>query len=415
VVEEPNFTLTFLTEDAKRKQIAEDYWAGRRKGYSWIWTETVSTIAARYGMPKHLLPAAVREIAKAFDTRVKCSECSAAYELTSRSALTTKHWGSFVCARCQEERVRAEQQKRREEGAQLAAWQRATIAELSSRAGARDYDSISYAEAVVLYAIALASDETYESGILGNAGQLHLCPSDGLTRQLLGHLFRKGLLQFSPDTPTSAVEPGEGGVFSYYPFEVRWRVSPAANGATFPQVFERLGRIIDLRQKHAGYEHSVLDLWRDLAFDDAVTFLRLEIVQYRCFSEYRRGPKTDEAVQHALKNFAIPQVRRIIKSVVKEAAAYSTHRGYDSRHAQNTIPGGIIRYVDRALSDHWKVHPLVYDWQKEEALLWTVLYDRVLAVGSHGFNTLSENMLQALLSSQAADQTSSSSGNNTIQ
>ena len=65
MVEEPNFTLTFLTEDAKRKQIAEDYWAGRRKGYSWIWTETVSTIAARYGMPKHLLPAAVREIAKA--------------------------------------------------------------------------------------------------------------------------------------------------------------------------------------------------------------------------------------------------------------------------------------------------------------------------------------------------------------
>jgi DNA-directed RNA polymerase subunit RPC12/RpoP len=265
VVEEPNFTLTFLTEDAKRKRIAEEYWAGRREGYSWKWTETVSTIAARYGMQKHLLPAAVREIAKAFDARVKCSECSAPYELTSRSALTTKHWGSYVCSRCREERIRGEQQKRREEEAQSTAQRRAIIAAVSKRGGTGDYDSISYADAVVLYAIALGSDEVYESGVLENAGQLHLCPSEDLTRQLVGHLFRKGLLQFSPDTPTSAVEPGEGGVFSYYPFDVRWRVSPAANGATFPQVFERLGRIIDLRHKYPGYEHSVLDLWWNLA------------------------------------------------------------------------------------------------------------------------------------------------------
>ncbi len=40
MVEEPNFTLTFLTEDAKTKRIAEDYWAGRREGYRWKWTET---------------------------------------------------------------------------------------------------------------------------------------------------------------------------------------------------------------------------------------------------------------------------------------------------------------------------------------------------------------------------------------
>jgi hypothetical protein len=130
------------------------------------------------------------------------------------------------------------------------------------------------------------------------------------------------------------------------------------------------------------------------------------MAQYRCFSEYRRGPKSDEAVQHAVKNFAIPQVRRIIKSVVKEAAAYSTRSSYDRGHAQNTIPGGVIRYVDRALSDHWTVYPLLYDWQKEEALLWTVLYDRVLALGFHGFTTAAGNTLEAQLSPQSGDQTS---------
>jgi hypothetical protein len=100
-------------------------------------------------------------------------------------------------------------------------------------------------------------------------------------------------------------------------------------------------------------------------------------------------------VLHALEHFSIPKVRREITNVVKNAAALSRHRDYVKRHALNTIPGTLINYVDRAVSEGWQVSPILHNWQNEEPILLTVLFNRVLRTGLPGFKTLSNSLLKA--------------------
>jgi len=274
----------------------------------------------------------------------------------------------------------------------LAENQGAVVAEVSSRVHLIEYTSIEYFDAVVLYAIMLASDEACEKGAFDDAYRLHLCPGENLTRELLNRLFSKNILQFSPDTPPAAIVLNEDERWRYKPYEVRWRISPDAGGATFPQIFAEIGNLIDLRSEHPSYEQCVADLWWSVGFNDALNFLNQEIATYR-ISDYRKGPKTDEALRYALERFSIPQVRRQIRSVVKNAAELSVSRDFNRRHALNTIPGNLISYVDRALSEHWTVHPVFSDWQNDEPVLTTVLFDRVLGSGLTGFRSTNGAML----------------------
>jgi hypothetical protein len=53
----------------------------------------------------------------------------------------------------------------------------------------------------------------------------------------------------------------------------------------------------------------------------------------------------------------------------------------------------LISYVDRALSEQWTVYPLLTDWQNEEPLLTTVLFDRALGSGLTGFKSTTGAMV----------------------
>ncbi len=66
VAEEAKVTLTFVTQYVHKKRVAEDYWEGRREGGSSRWTETVTIIADRCGIPKHRLPAALLLLRRRF-------------------------------------------------------------------------------------------------------------------------------------------------------------------------------------------------------------------------------------------------------------------------------------------------------------------------------------------------------------
>jgi hypothetical protein len=57
VTEEAKVTLTFVTQYVHKKRLPGEYWEGRREGGSSRWTETVTIIADRHGIPKHRLPA----------------------------------------------------------------------------------------------------------------------------------------------------------------------------------------------------------------------------------------------------------------------------------------------------------------------------------------------------------------------
>jgi hypothetical protein len=393
------YVLSFLTADEAGIRLARDYWSGYDDGGKWTWAETVQSIADRSDIPKHLVPATVRRHARALHPNLRCSECSEPIEIECRSSWWAHASGTFACSKCQTEllrlekqKVQLEEQKHREQEFVLTAQQAAIVHRESSRNSAVDCGTIDYLDAVLLFAIMLASDSACEIGRFDGIHNFHLCASNKLTGDILNRLLTARLLQLSPDTPPDALVLGKAGAWSYYPQKVKWCVSPDANGDPYPKLFAKIGRLIDVREQHPQYEECVKDLWWLLGFDDALSFLDQEVATYR-ISNYRRGPKTEEAVRYALQRLPIPQVRRVIRNVVKNAAALSVRGDFSGRHAMNTIPGGVISYVDRASSEKWTIYPVLKTWNIEEPVLTTVLFDRVMDSGAIGFKGTTGEML----------------------
>jgi hypothetical protein len=313
-------------------------------------------------------------------------------ELSSRSSFGNKLYGDFICTRCLQARNQARLERQEEEERKRFAPHREHIKTISRRNETFDYDKIAYVEAVIAFSIMLASDEACEAGSIKQSERLHLCESSSLSGKLLARLFNVGVLRVDNDTGPHAVVIGEGGAWSYYPHMVNWRFSSDVEGRSFPQVLKQLGEIIDQRESDQDYGDAVVELWKMLAYDDALSHLTNEVDSY-CLPDIRVGPKTDEAIWHALEHFSIPQVRREITNVVKNAAALSQRRDFARRHAVNTIPGTLISYVDRAISEGWQISPQLRNWQNEEPVLLTVLFNRVLGTGLPGFKTLSNSLL----------------------
>ncbi|QHN03492.1 hypothetical protein FTO74_09020 [Granulicella sp. WH15] len=384
--------LCFAETYPEYRQLAIDYWSCSDVGGRLKWNASVEELSRQHNLSKTDVPKLAKLAAMAVRFTRRCIGCNSPQEISSRSAMTTAAYGDHCCNACLRIRNQARLQQQQEEERQRFAAQRAVIAEISQRNKTFPYDDIRYTDAVIAFSIMLASDEACEAGTFQQSENLYLCASSSLSGKLLSRLFKAGILSIDGETSPQAIEIGEGDEWSYFPHKVNWRFAPDSGGRSFPAVMTLLGKIVDAREKDAEYGTSVEELWRMIAYDDALDHLSREVDNYR-LPNVRVGPKTEEAIWHALRHFSIPQVRRQITNVVKNAAALSQHRDFVRRHALNTIPGNLISYVDRAVSEGWPVWPILRDWQNNEPVLLTVLFNRVLGTGLPGFKTLSNDTL----------------------
>jgi hypothetical protein len=387
--------LCFKTDSPRDLQLALDYWSGSEEAGKWRWNISVDEVASLHDVKKGDVPKLARDAADAVNVLRRCVECGCPQVFSSRSSLALRIYGDYLCTSCLEERRLALLRRQEQEERGRDAKERDHIAQLAMRNQLYRYDEISYSDAIISFGIMLASDEACELGTFHDSGGLHLCPGTGLSSKLLARLFNNGILRISGTTSVQAVVLAGDGTWSYYPHQVNWKFADDVDGRSFPKIMSFLGEMLDAREEDPDYYEAVDELWWKLGYDDALQHLESEVDSYR-LPDVQVGPKTEGAIRHALENFSIPQVRREITNVVKNAAALSQHRDFARRHALNTIPGNLISYVDRAISEGWQVSPLLRNWQNEEPVLTTVLFNRVLGTGLPGFKTLSGKFLSTM-------------------
>lgn len=382
--------IDFASQD--QIQMAFDYWAGTIKDGEWVWAEPVKGIASRYNLKDSALLQKVREAATAFDLSTRCTSAShdVPRALSCRGEFRTAPAKDFLCEECWEQ-LREQRIHEEEERAKVLLWKKkAFLASLVARTTPFDYASISYADAVVVYSIMLASNLACESGRLeGNA--FRLCPSDTWNESLVTDLFTKGILAVCDDSPLDCIEVLERGIWKYEVSKINWRLAEDSRGLPFSEVFQLVGEVIDQRNGHAQFDAFVRAFWWEIAVDDALYFLITEIRKFR-FPEYQCGQKTEKAVRYALGLYSIPQVRNLIRQAVGYAAQLSVSRNHYGQHPFTAIPGLIIGKVDRARSSNWNIYPVLSRWE-DEPLLTRVFFDRVLRTGLQGFReTSGENL-----------------------
>ena len=390
--------LCFLTSDPAEVNLALEYWAVDSEGR---WLTTVQAISERLGKPKHKITESIRGTVIAYDMRVRCSSCRGPRALNSRTDMSRAGWynPSGLCNDC---RARREQEQRDADGRKQRAAQERSAKIVETNAGretAFDYDSISYLDAILAYVVMLYSDSAVTCGLVGNPAQLALC-SDSLLSDLLGRLFRNGILTIGADTPLDAIQPdieGKLDRFSYYPLKVKWQFAQSESGESFSEIFRQLGFTVDMRAEHPEYVEAVSELWWMTALDSSVQYLREELDKYHGLSDFSVGEKMNEALTYALNRFSIPRLRYLLYRIAKNTAALSSRRDFNRRHALNTIPGNLIRDCDRALADRWDVKPFCFKWDQEEPRLVTILFDRVLTTGIEGFKVTTGTTFEQFL------------------
>lgn len=383
-----NIMLCFLSGEQNAIDIASQYWACDSQRH---WLKTVQEIADNFGIRKHKVPDRVRRFALAFDLNERCAQCYAPRLLTTRGdAMQARCYTlNFVCEECratQAEATRlATEEKNRAEKERLGnIFQR-----LREEVRDFDYTTIGYLDAIVAYAIMLASETAISNGRVGDPHHLMICPSDSLLADLLGRLRNHRILVFANDTPITAISPESvlGGRVSYFPLMVSWQFAPPTGGNSFADVFREIGHVVEMRTEHPEFLDSVSELWWMLSEDEAIRYLREQLSTYQ-LTDLQVGDKLSEAITYALSRFSIPKLRYLLQRVAKNAAAFSTRTGITRRHALNIIPGNIIRDCDRALADSWSIKPYCLKWDQEEAQLTTLLFDRILGTGIEGFRSM---------------------------
>jgi hypothetical protein len=328
--------LCFKTGNPTNCQLALDYWEGSERDAKWKWHFSVDELASAYGIRKSEVTRTVKDAAEAASVQRRCVRCDAPQVLFARSDYMKRFFGEYVCGSCLLEQHFARVQRQEDEARQRFARERDHIAKLSARNEFFRYDQISYADAVIAFGIMLASDEACEAGTFRDSDGLHLCAGSDLSSKLLGRIFNAGILRMSADTVPQAIVLEDDSKWSYYPHRVNWQFAADSAGRTFPQVMSFLSELLDSGEEHPEYGKAIAELWWALGYDDALWHLCQEVDSYR-LPDVRVGPKTEDAIRYALRHFSIPQVRREITSVVKNAAALSQHRDFAKHHALSTI------------------------------------------------------------------------------
>jgi hypothetical protein len=376
--------LCLHAESQEHVQMAFDYWAGTIKDGEWEWAETVKGLALRHNLKDSAVLQKVREVATAFDLSTRCTSANhdVPRALSCRGEFRATPVKDFVCEECWEQ-LRQQRLREEEDRAKVLLWKkRAFLASLMARTTAFDYASISYADAVVVYSIMLASNLACESGWL-ERNAFRLCPSDAMNESLVTELFGKGILAVRDDSPLDCIEVFERGIWKYEASQINWMLAEDASGLPFSTVFQFLGELIDEREGNAQFDAFVQEFWWKIAVDDALHFVSSEVRKFR-FPEYHCGQKTEKAAQYALGFYSMPQVRNLIRRAVGYAAQLSVSRNHYGQHPLIAIPGLIISNVDRAQSSDWDIYPVLSRWE-DEPLLTRVFFDRVLRTGVRGF------------------------------
>ncbi len=388
--------LCFLSDDEEALQVVLRYWSRDESG----WRESVKSLAEECGLRQYEFTRHLRSLAVAYDLNLRCAECGFPADVSSRTVYTSSYnHGSLsyssrysrqlVCPACADQIAEREQQVAQEAEERkgdmihevIAAWVSEEVPEL---------EELDFLDAFYLYAVLLGANEIDSSDDFGpwQDFSIPVAASLSATLEVFRHLFRKRLLIPSFESPVQAFNFDDPAVVaSFDPAWVKWQLNMSFWSYPFQTILNTLSSRID------AYCTSILPedveaLWELVAMSECEGKLQ-ESANYYDFKNFKIGDKTKHALVHALEKFSIPQVWGVIQSATKNSAAFlQTQESKGKRHAMNTIPGNIIRFVDTAIQRNWTVNARTRQHWMIEPTLTSLFFNRLLACHQDGFRTI---------------------------
>ena len=249
-----------------------------------------------------------------------------------------------------------------------------------------NYSELNFREKVFLGALLRTSlSEDMEVILPLNDAERELAPTIGYIKEILSYLIGRGIISVDPNSSIDAFfDSNEEKDIEfpnvYYITMVKYRINIVGD----EDIKNILSKIINPKSFSDEDKEDALNIWKEIALEECIEYFEYQMKSVRF--DFNIGEKTIVLFKDLLENFSVSQIYGIIYKSVANATKYYQESSVSKKQAANSVIGGCQRYAERAMINNWELAKYSRIKELPQSMISEFFFDRVIGVGSLGFN-----------------------------
>jgi len=249
-----------------------------------------------------------------------------------------------------------------------------------------NYSELNFREKVFLGALLRTSlSEDMEVILPLNDAERELAPTIGYIKEILSYLIGRGIISVDSNSSIDAfLDSNEEKDIEfpnvYYITMVKYRINIVGD----EDIKNILSKIINPKSFSDEDKEDALNIWKEIALEECIEYFEYQMESVRF--DFNIGEKTIAIFKDLLENFSVSQIYGIIYKSVANATKYYQESSVSKKQAANSVIGGCQRYAERAMINNWELAKYSRIKELPQSMISEFLFDRVIGVGSLGFN-----------------------------
>ena len=249
-----------------------------------------------------------------------------------------------------------------------------------------NYSELNFREKVFLGALLRTSlSEDMEVILPLNDAERELAPTIGYIKEILSYLIGRGIISVDSNSSIDAfLDSNEEKDIEfpnvYYITMVKYRINIVGD----EEIKNILSKIINPKSFSDADKEDALNIWKEIALEECIEYFEYQMKSVRF--DFNIGEKTIAIFKDLLENFSVSQIYGIIYKSVANATKYYQESSVSKKQAANSVIGGCQRYAERAMINNWELAKYSRIKELPQSMISEFLFDRVIGVGSLGFN-----------------------------
>lgn len=249
-----------------------------------------------------------------------------------------------------------------------------------------NYSELNFREKVFLGALLRTSlSEDMEVILPLNDAERELAPTIGYIKEILSYLIGRGVVSVDSNSSIDAfLDSNEEKDIEfpnvYYITMVKYRINIVGD----EDIKNILSKIINPKSFSDADKEDALNIWKEIALEECIEYFEYQMKSVRF--DFNIGEKTIAIFKDLLENFSVSQIYGIIYKSVANATKYYQESSVSKKQAANSVIGGCQRYAERAMINNWELAKYSRIKELPQSMISEFFFDRVIGVGSLGFN-----------------------------
>lgn len=249
-----------------------------------------------------------------------------------------------------------------------------------------NYSELNFREKVFLGVLLRTSlSEDMEVILPLNDAERELAPTIGYIKEILSYLIGRGIISVDSNSSIDAfLDSNEEKDIEfpnvYYITMVKYRINIVGD----EEIKNILSKIINPKSFSDADKEDALNIWKEIALEECIEYFEYQMKSVRF--DFNIGEKTIAIFKDLLENFSVSQIYGIIYKSVANATKYYQESSVSKKQAANSVIGGCQRYAERAMINNWELAKYSRIKELPQSMISEFFFDRVIGVGSLGFN-----------------------------